>query len=194
CAWSAWRSRAAAPGRRRPGRLVRSRPSMTRSQAMGLSRWTPDEVSAPAPHRFYRAVATETFVIDGFDQRIPVEISYVFVLIGSLAHATVDALPQQIRMAAVSGVLLDPVHQQLPDGDGVLPQTHAQIRMLGQYRVGGCLLTGQVGICGVDRRRFGDRSVEVGVARAVQLRWGVAGQDPAAPVPLYLGEGPEQAE
>ena len=46
-----------------------------RSQAMGLRRWTPDEVSAPAPHRLYRAIATETFGIDGFDQRIPVEIS-----------------------------------------------------------------------------------------------------------------------
>jgi pyridoxamine 5'-phosphate oxidase-like protein len=46
-----------------------------RSQAMGLSRWTPDEVRAPAPHRLYRAIATELFVIDGFDQRIPVEIS-----------------------------------------------------------------------------------------------------------------------
>ena len=92
----------------------------------------------------------------------------------SLAHATVDALPQQIRVAAVSGVLLDPVDQQLPDGDGVLPQTHAQVRMLGQHGVGGCLLTGQVGVCRVDHRLFGECSVEVGVARAIQLRWRVA--------------------
>lgn len=66
--------------------------------------------------------------------------------------------------------------------------------MIGQNGVGGSLLTRQVGVCGVDHRLFGDHSFEVGVARAVQLRRGIARQDPASPVPLYLGEVPEQAE
>jgi Pyridoxamine 5'-phosphate oxidase len=46
-----------------------------RSQALGLSRWTLDEVRAPALRRLYRARVTELFVLDGFDQRIPVEMS-----------------------------------------------------------------------------------------------------------------------
>lgn len=40
-----------------------------RSQALGLRRWTPAEVSAPAPFRLYRATVAELFVIDGNDQR-----------------------------------------------------------------------------------------------------------------------------
>ena len=46
-----------------------------RSQALGLGRWTPGEVRTPALRRLYRASVAELFVIDGFDQRIPVEIS-----------------------------------------------------------------------------------------------------------------------
>ena len=38
-----------------------------------------------------------------------------------LAYPTVDAFPQKIGVPAVSGVLLDPVNPQLPDGDAVLP-------------------------------------------------------------------------
>ena len=45
-----------------------------RSQAQGLKPWTPGEVCAPARLRFYRATVSELFVIDGFDQRIRVEI------------------------------------------------------------------------------------------------------------------------
>ena len=45
-----------------------------RSQAQGLKPWTPGDVCAPAPLRFYRATVSELFVIDGFDQRIRVEI------------------------------------------------------------------------------------------------------------------------
>jgi hypothetical protein len=45
-----------------------------RSQAQGLKPWAPGEVCAPARLRFYRATVSELFVIDGFDQRIRVEI------------------------------------------------------------------------------------------------------------------------
>ena len=45
-----------------------------RSQALSLRPWTPGEVCVPAPLRFYRATVSELFVIDGFDQRIRVEI------------------------------------------------------------------------------------------------------------------------
>lgn len=37
-----------------------------------------------------------------------------------LAHASVDALAQEVRVSAVAGILFDPVHHQLPDGDPVL--------------------------------------------------------------------------
>jgi hypothetical protein len=39
----------------------------------------------------------------------------------SLADAAVDAFAQQVGVPAVPGILLDPVYQQLPDGDTVLP-------------------------------------------------------------------------
>ena len=39
----------------------------------------------------------------------------------SSADTAVNAFAQQIGMPAVPGVLLDPVYQQLPDGDTVLP-------------------------------------------------------------------------
>ena len=39
----------------------------------------------------------------------------------SLADAAVDAFAQQVGVPAVPGVLLDPVNQQLPNGDTVLP-------------------------------------------------------------------------
>src|SRR5829696_1739982 len=101
----------------------------------------------------------------------------------SLAHATVDALPHQVGVPAVPGVLLDPVHQQFPDGNAVPPQTLPQIWMLGQRGVSGRLLAGQVGICGVDQRLIGESSVEVRVANAVELRPRVTRQEPAAPRP-----------
>jgi hypothetical protein len=39
----------------------------------------------------------------------------------SLADATVDAFAQQVGVPAVPGILVDPVYQQLPNGDTVLP-------------------------------------------------------------------------
>ena len=38
-----------------------------------------------------------------------------------LPYPTVDAFAEQIGVPAVSGVLLDPVNPQLPDGNAVLP-------------------------------------------------------------------------
>jgi hypothetical protein len=77
---------------------------------------------------------------------------------------------------AVSGVLLDPVNPQLPDGDAVLPHPLAQIRMLGQHCIGGRLLASEIGECVVDKRLLSGRSFEVGITRPVQLRCRVPGR------------------
>lgn len=45
-----------------------------RSQAFGLSEWRTAEVSAPAPHRLYRARASACFILDALDQRLPVTL------------------------------------------------------------------------------------------------------------------------
>ena len=46
-----------------------------RSVEQGLPAWTPDKVRQPAKHRLYRATATEHFVLDPHDERIPVDPS-----------------------------------------------------------------------------------------------------------------------
>ena len=48
-----------------------------------------------------------------------------------LPYPAVDAFAQQIGVAAVAGVLLDPVNPQLPDSDAVLDHPRAQIRIPG---------------------------------------------------------------
>lgn len=68
----------------------------------------------------------------------------------SLADPSVHALAQQVGVAAVAGVLVDPVHQQFPHGDPVLPDALAQIRVRGERGVGGGLLALQVGEGRVD--------------------------------------------
>jgi Pyridoxamine 5'-phosphate oxidase len=45
-----------------------------RSQALGSRAWTPEQVSAPASLRLYRASVSELFVIDHDDQRRRTEI------------------------------------------------------------------------------------------------------------------------
>jgi nitroimidazol reductase NimA-like FMN-containing flavoprotein (pyridoxamine 5'-phosphate oxidase superfamily) len=42
-------------------------------EAQGLRRWTREDVLPPAPHRLYRATASEMFVLDAHDQRHPVD-------------------------------------------------------------------------------------------------------------------------
>ena len=44
-------------------------------EAQGLRRWTRDDVLAPARHRLYRATASEVFVLDPHDERIPVSLA-----------------------------------------------------------------------------------------------------------------------
>jgi nitroimidazol reductase NimA-like FMN-containing flavoprotein (pyridoxamine 5'-phosphate oxidase superfamily) len=46
-----------------------------RSVELGLPAWAPDDVRPPAKHRLYRATATEHFVLDPHDERIPVDPS-----------------------------------------------------------------------------------------------------------------------
>jgi nitroimidazol reductase NimA-like FMN-containing flavoprotein (pyridoxamine 5'-phosphate oxidase superfamily) len=41
-----------------------------RSRAVGLADWHQADISAPAPHRIYRATASASYVLDAFDQRI----------------------------------------------------------------------------------------------------------------------------
>jgi nitroimidazol reductase NimA-like FMN-containing flavoprotein (pyridoxamine 5'-phosphate oxidase superfamily) len=44
------------------------------SQAQGLTVWTRDNVTEPARHRLYRATATEHFVLDPHDERLPIDV------------------------------------------------------------------------------------------------------------------------
>jgi nitroimidazol reductase NimA-like FMN-containing flavoprotein (pyridoxamine 5'-phosphate oxidase superfamily) len=46
-----------------------------RSEEQGFGPWTPEQVLPPARHRLYRATASEHFVLDPHDQRLPVELS-----------------------------------------------------------------------------------------------------------------------
>jgi nitroimidazol reductase NimA-like FMN-containing flavoprotein (pyridoxamine 5'-phosphate oxidase superfamily) len=46
-----------------------------RSVEQGLPVWTREDVLPPARHRLYRATASEVFVLDPHDQRIPVSLS-----------------------------------------------------------------------------------------------------------------------
>jgi uncharacterized protein YhbP (UPF0306 family) len=43
-----------------------------RGQGHGGSHWVPQDVLPPARHRFYRAIASEQFVLDEHDERVPV--------------------------------------------------------------------------------------------------------------------------
>jgi pyridoxine/pyridoxamine 5'-phosphate oxidase len=43
-----------------------------RSEAQDLRLWRESDVVAPAPHRLYRATATQVYVLDDRDRRIPV--------------------------------------------------------------------------------------------------------------------------
>jgi hypothetical protein len=45
-----------------------------RSEAQDLPRWTREDVRPPARHRLYRATASEHFVLDPHDQRLPVSV------------------------------------------------------------------------------------------------------------------------
>ena len=45
-----------------------------RSEAQGAGPWRGADVSPPAPHRLYRARASEHFLLDANDRRIPVQL------------------------------------------------------------------------------------------------------------------------
>jgi nitroimidazol reductase NimA-like FMN-containing flavoprotein (pyridoxamine 5'-phosphate oxidase superfamily) len=44
-----------------------------RSQAHGAGQWRGEDVAAPAPHRLYRARASQHFVLEANDQRVAVQ-------------------------------------------------------------------------------------------------------------------------
>jgi hypothetical protein len=46
-----------------------------RSEAQGLRAWSRAEVMPPGEFRLYRATATEQFVLDDHDARLPVHLS-----------------------------------------------------------------------------------------------------------------------
>jgi nitroimidazol reductase NimA-like FMN-containing flavoprotein (pyridoxamine 5'-phosphate oxidase superfamily) len=46
-----------------------------RSEAQGMRPWTAEDVRPPARHRLYRATASELFVLDPHDQRLPVNLA-----------------------------------------------------------------------------------------------------------------------
>ena len=43
-------------------------------EAQGLRAWTKEDVVSPARHRLYRATASEQFVLDEHDERLPVHL------------------------------------------------------------------------------------------------------------------------
>jgi hypothetical protein len=45
-----------------------------RSRALGLSQWHIADVTKPAPHRLYRAIASTCYILALHDQRLPVKI------------------------------------------------------------------------------------------------------------------------
>ena len=45
------------------------------SEAAGLTVWTREDVVPPARHRLYRAVASDVFVLDDHDERVPVTLA-----------------------------------------------------------------------------------------------------------------------
>jgi pyridoxine/pyridoxamine 5'-phosphate oxidase len=45
-----------------------------RAEAQGLRAWTREDVTPPARHRLYRATASEHFVLDKGDHRVPVSL------------------------------------------------------------------------------------------------------------------------
>jgi hypothetical protein len=45
-----------------------------RSVMQGMRNWTRDDGRSPAPHRLYRAAASEYFVLSPQDQRMPVSL------------------------------------------------------------------------------------------------------------------------
>jgi len=44
-----------------------------RSTARGLPEWTEEKVTPPAQFRLYRAIASQVYVLDDHDQRVPVD-------------------------------------------------------------------------------------------------------------------------
>jgi uncharacterized protein YhbP (UPF0306 family) len=46
----------------------------SRSRALGLSEWHTADVTTPAPHRLYRAIASACYILAPHDQRLPVKI------------------------------------------------------------------------------------------------------------------------
>jgi nitroimidazol reductase NimA-like FMN-containing flavoprotein (pyridoxamine 5'-phosphate oxidase superfamily) len=46
-----------------------------RSQSFGLSEWRTADVTAPAPHRLYRASASASFILAALGQRLPIKIA-----------------------------------------------------------------------------------------------------------------------
>jgi nitroimidazol reductase NimA-like FMN-containing flavoprotein (pyridoxamine 5'-phosphate oxidase superfamily) len=46
-----------------------------RSEAQGMRAWTREDVLSAARHRLYRAAASEHFVLDAHDQRLPVSVA-----------------------------------------------------------------------------------------------------------------------
>jgi nitroimidazol reductase NimA-like FMN-containing flavoprotein (pyridoxamine 5'-phosphate oxidase superfamily) len=45
-----------------------------RSEAHGAGRWTSGDLTAPAPHRLYRATASAHFLLTADDRRVPVRL------------------------------------------------------------------------------------------------------------------------
>jgi len=111
-----------------------------------------------------------------------------------LPYPAVDALAQQVGVAAVAGVLIDPVNPNLPDGDALPAKPRAQVRVPGQHRIGCFLLAGKVGECVRDLRLPRNRPLESGITRSVQPRCLVSRRDPVAPGPFGLGKMANQAQ
>lgn len=89
-----------------------------------------------------------------------------------LAYAAVDALAQQVGMPAVAGVLIDPVNPHLADGDALLARPCAEVREVGQHRIGRSLFAGEVGERVVDQRLLRNGTLEGGITFPVEPWFG----------------------
>jgi hypothetical protein len=86
--------------------------------------------------------------------------------VGLMTGTAVDALPQQVRVPPMPGVLLDHVHQDVPDRYGAVAVWHlgAEVVPSGQPRVGRSHFTAPRGPGVLHHVGFSHGAVEVEVA------------------------------
>jgi hypothetical protein len=121
------------------------------------------------------------------------------VSVGLLPDTSVNALPQQVGVAVMSGVLLDHVNQQLPQGDGIARAVSSYEAEVGLS----CELLGERDLvtpcvpCIIDHRLISHGTVEVTVGLRLGLiasRCVLAGEPLPKPLAFNVRQVPYQTE